>query len=258
MTLIYEPKGKAREYSPLALNIYNGCDFGCKYCYTKLIKRSPNANLESKERTNFLNNLEKELSKTQHNVQILLSFMCDPYCSLDDELKTTRMALRLLNRFDQKVAILTKSGSKCLRDIDIYENFDKRLKVGATLTFLDNDDSINLEPGAASPASRLETLEYLHKNGVKTFVSIEPVIDTRQSLELIESTVSFVDQYKIGKINHFEKKFTDNINWTDFLNEAIIILRKCDKQFYIKEDLAKFDNNNILLPHEKDYNYLNL
>ena len=33
MSLIYEPKGKAREYSPLALNVYSGgCDHACRYC----------------------------------------------------------------------------------------------------------------------------------------------------------------------------------------------------------------------------------
>ena len=33
MSVIYEPKGKAREYSPLALNLYLECQHGCKYCY---------------------------------------------------------------------------------------------------------------------------------------------------------------------------------------------------------------------------------
>ena len=33
MNVIYEPKGRAREYSPLACNLYMGCTHGCKYCY---------------------------------------------------------------------------------------------------------------------------------------------------------------------------------------------------------------------------------
>lgn len=31
MDIIYEPKGKAREYADLACDIYNGCTHGCKY-----------------------------------------------------------------------------------------------------------------------------------------------------------------------------------------------------------------------------------
>jgi DNA repair photolyase len=30
---IYEPAGRAREYSPLALNHFKGCEHGCLYCY---------------------------------------------------------------------------------------------------------------------------------------------------------------------------------------------------------------------------------
>ena len=32
MGMIYEPRGRAREYSPLALNVYNKCDHFCRYC----------------------------------------------------------------------------------------------------------------------------------------------------------------------------------------------------------------------------------
>jgi DNA repair photolyase len=31
--VIYEPKGKAGEYAPLALNLYAGCSHGCTYCF---------------------------------------------------------------------------------------------------------------------------------------------------------------------------------------------------------------------------------
>lgn len=40
MAAIYEPKGAAREYSPLALNYQTGCDHGCVYCYVpKMMQR---------------------------------------------------------------------------------------------------------------------------------------------------------------------------------------------------------------------------
>ena len=33
MIKIYEPRGRAREYSPFAMNYFKGCDHGCRYCY---------------------------------------------------------------------------------------------------------------------------------------------------------------------------------------------------------------------------------
>jgi len=257
MTLIYEPKGKAREYSPLALNVYNGCDFGCNYCYTKIIKRSPLANCFAKERTSFLIKLEKELSKNIYTEQILLSFMCDPYCTTDIELCKTRGALKLLNANDCLVAVLTKSGKNCLRDIDIFKQFGKKIKVGATLTFIDEIQSKKIEPNAAPPDDRIETLKQLHKKGIKTFVSIEPVIDPEQSLELMEKTLTFTDHYKIGKMNYYEKNFP-MIDWAKFLKDAVKLMRKNKKKFYIKKDLAKFDIDKKLKCCEIDHDALNI
>ena len=31
--VIYEPRGRAGEYAPLAVNLYRGCGHGCIYCY---------------------------------------------------------------------------------------------------------------------------------------------------------------------------------------------------------------------------------
>ena len=262
MTLIYEPKGKAREYSPLALNIYNGCDHGCKYCYVPMIRKDIEANKVVKERSCFLTNLEKELNNNISNIhkkQILLCFMCDPYNHRDCIIKATRFSLKMLNRRNCKVAILTKSGSRCLRDLDIFKQFGDRIKVGATLTFINEQNSLDIEPNAATPQDRLDTLKILHKNGIKTFISIEPVIDPIQSIELIKLCLPFIDQFKVGKINYFEKRFADKpIDWHKFLTEAVTILRKAEKQFYIKEDLRAFDYDKILLSNEINYDYLNL
>ena len=66
MQTIYEPKGKAREYSPLALNLYDGCDHGCKYCYVPKIKQrfKPAYDHESvRPRSNIIENL-----KTIHSI----------------------------------------------------------------------------------------------------------------------------------------------------------------------------------------------
>ena len=48
--MIYIPSGRAREYSPLAVNLYRGCGFKCRYCYV------PNAIKIS--RYEFDNNVE--------------------------------------------------------------------------------------------------------------------------------------------------------------------------------------------------------
>jgi DNA repair photolyase len=262
MSLIYTPNGKAREYSPLALNIYNGCDFGCKYCYTTIISKNVDSNKVAKEREDFLIKLSRELKKNKYVEQILLSFMCDPYCNNEingiHTLPLTQYALKQLNNNKCLAAVLTKSGTKCLRDLEVFKSFGNRIKIGATLTFVDEKQSLEIEPNAATPVDRMEMLKILHDNNIQTFVSIEPVIDPIQSLQLMEKTIEFVDSYKIGEMNHFENKFCSNIDWTKFLYDAVDIMRKNGKRFYIKEDLRKFDIDKKLTKEEADMNALNL
>ena len=68
MPVIYEPRGKAREYSELACNLYTGCIHKCKYCYCPAIMRksldewsnNPHA------RTRILKQLENEHGHIRH------------------------------------------------------------------------------------------------------------------------------------------------------------------------------------------------
>ena len=64
MSIIYKPKGKAREYSPLAANFYNGCDHGCIYCYAPGIKKITREQyLSVSPRRDILHEIEKDCKK---------------------------------------------------------------------------------------------------------------------------------------------------------------------------------------------------
>lgn len=240
MSMIYEPRGKAREYSPLALNLYLGCSHRCKYCYV------PNCTRKSVEeyftnpypRKNVLTQLEKELSHSVPKKQVLLSFVGDVYCETMEKNELTREVLKQLLFYKVPVAILTKGGYRCLRDLDIFKQFGEHIAVGTTLTFDNDNDSKEWEPGAALPQERLSVLEELHKNGIRTFASFEPVIIPEQSLNLMKKSLSFIDVYKVGKLNNYNG-LDKKIDWTVFLSKTVELLRAAGKQFYIKHDLRQ-------------------
>jgi DNA repair photolyase len=238
MTMIYEPKGKAREYSPLALNLYLGCEHGCKYCYapSALQRARENYFKTPVPRANVIENLKKELAKNRPVEQVLLSFIGDVYGNCTDSNETTRQALELLLEAKAPVAILTKAGLNCLVDIQLFKKFGEHIQVGASLTFDNKKDSLDWEPGAATPENRLKMLESLHKEGIKTFASFEPVVDPTQSLNLMIKSLSWVDVFKIGKINHYQG-LDKKIDWTRFLANTVNLLRNANKAFYIKHDL---------------------
>jgi len=245
MSLIYTPRGKAREYSPLALNIYSGgCDHACKYCYCRLFQQG----WCDTPRRRDLSKLAKEAE--QADEQILLCFISDPYNRHDVEWKDTRKALQILSSAKCSVAILTKGGMRCLRDIDIFRSWpDNRLKVGATLTKSDE-----IEPGAATHSERIAALRELHAAGIKTWASIEPVIDPTRSLQAIEEAMPFVDEFKVGTLNH-EKTETD---WNAFAVDAVTMIRNAGKMLYVKRDLRKYLPDGYLTAEEGNQNYLTI
>lgn len=251
MPLIYEPSGKAREYSPLALNIYKGCDHNCEYCYCKKMQYLKfDSNVQ--ERPNFLNQLNNELSKKHINKQVLLCFTGDPYCKFNDTVKLTRTVIMKLYLKKIPFAILSKGGNRILQDLHIFKI--SNCKVGATLTCDNDKNSLKFEPGAALPYERLKVLKTLHENNVKTWVSIEPVLYPEQSINMIKQSLNFVDQYKIGKLNHIE----NDTDWNKFLVDVVTLLRKNNKQFYIKDDLALFAKDFKLTLQERNADLLAL
>lgn len=246
MSLIYEPKGKAREYSPLALNIYSGgCDHGCRYCYCASMQRGFGREWTGNPVPRNLTGLEKEAVKASR--QILLCFVGDPYCHAERTHRQTKAALAVLMYARCSVAILTKGGARCLDDLDTFRSWpDGRIKVGATLTFMSREKSLAEEPGAATPGERLSALDHLHAQGVKTWASIEPVIDAEESLTVVEASLPFVDAYKVGKLNHQKSA----IDWRAFCVQAVQMIRGAGRKLYVKDDLRLFAPAGFLRPEE--------
>ena len=101
MTLIYEPKGRAREYAPLACNIYRGCDHRCTYCYAPNATRTGRDEFSSpvsRGNGTFIKRLERDAEKIEAGSRILLCFTCDPYQHIDEQTGLTRRVIETLHR----------------------------------------------------------------------------------------------------------------------------------------------------------------
>ena len=237
-SLIYEPRGRAREYAPLACNVYRGCDHQCSYCYAASATQRSRSdfNIPATRGADFITRLTREAFKRQSRGQagrVLLCFTCDPYQRLDAELGLTRQAIQVLHNTGHAVEVLTKGGSRALRDIDLLGPGDA---FASTLTLLDAESSLEWEPGAATPADRIETIRAFHSAGVPTWGSLEPVLDPGIALEIIRQTHEFVDLFKVGRLNYHP--LARQIDWAKFGCDAIALLRSVGSQYYIKRDLA--------------------
>ena len=240
LQVIYEPGGRAREYAALAVNLYSGCGHKCAYCYAPAalqMSREKFYEQPSCRARDFWGKLESDLKALEGKQvePVLLCFSCDAYQPLDIELKLARKALLAFKKHCVNFQVLSKGGMKCARDFDLYE--PGKDIFAATMTFLDADKSKRWEPGAALPAERIEALKLAHSMGIKTWVSLEPVIEPEQSLACIDACAAYVDGFKVGTWNH--DKRAKEIDWHAFGHEAVAKIECYGKELYVKKDLKE-------------------
>lgn len=236
---IYAPAGQAGEYAPLAANPYRGCGHECLYCYVPRVLRMDRKEFDAGAvpRADFLVNLRKDALKYQAagcHEQVMLSFTTDPYHGGDTTL--TRQTLEVLRDHGLGFCTLTKGGTRALRDLDLFR--PDRDAFASTLTSLDVDFSRKWERNAPLPADRIEALKTFHESGIFTWVSLEPTLDAESSLAIIEATHSFVDLFKIGRVNYLP--MTQTTDWKDYTQRITALCSRLNIRHYVKKDLADY------------------
>jgi len=172
--------------SDWVINPYNGCLFGCMYCYAAQIARwkhpgevwgtfvdvKINASEILKKE---LFALEKRL-KTKNFGSVFFSSVTDPYVGVEVTHQLTRKCLEVLADFgyEGSISIQTKS-PLVTKDIDIVKKI-KHIQVGFTVTTLDDKVSRFLEMKAPPVSSRIRALRTLHDAGISTYAFIGPIL----------------------------------------------------------------------------------
>lgn len=262
---IYQPKGKAAEYSEWACNFYVGCSNGCEYCYLKkgrgaaiLGGDKPTLKKCFRDEHHALKVFESELSFNIVELQkhgLFFSFTTDP-CLLET-FGLTAAAGKIAIRNHVPIKILTKSNlviitNIVLRMFGVWEKpeFKKYISIGFSLTGHDE-----LEPGAITNAGRIKAMRKLHDAGFKTFASIEPVINFADSLSMIEQAAPYCDLFKIG-LKSGDKHHYELVR--AFMEDVLEV--EPTRKIYCKDSLLKqagIDRDSILMSENivsKDYN----
>lgn len=243
MNVIYQPKGRALEYSDLACNLYLGCSHGCKYCYAPACMRSTLAKWESNvvARKDVITSFERDavrLASKEDKRYILFSFLSNPYQPIEGDLRLTRQALSIVRKYGLNSKILTK-GQSDLIDTDLPLMKEAGTQLGVTLCFTDDQPRQTWEPHASTVSERMAIIKKAHQMGIKTWISLEPVIDPDQALDVIRQMHPWVDSWKVGKLNH-QKDVESKVDWKVFRLNAESLLAKVNASYYIKESLRKY------------------
>ena len=153
----------------------------------------------------------------------------------------TRQSLKIIAKHRLNNQVLTKGcADLILEDLELMKT--ARTKLGITLCFADEIVRKNWEPYASTVEDRLSILKTAHKEGIFTWVSLEPVIDPDQALAVIHRAHPYVDYWKVGKLNHM-KEYERTVDWGKFLFDAETLLTRLGAKYYIKNDLRSFAMN---------------
>ncbi len=167
-----------------SLNPYRGCEHGCVYCFARpthaYLGLSPGLDFETRltAKPEAAALLARELSAAGYSPRTLaIGTNTDAYQPIEKKMRIMRGVLEVLERFSHPVGIVTKS-ALIERDIDILARMAARglAKVAVSVTTLDPELARQMEPRAASPRKRLETIEKLTAAGIPVTVMVAPVI----------------------------------------------------------------------------------
>jgi len=174
------------------LNPYRGCEHGCVYCYARpthaYLGLSPGLDFESRllMKPDAPALLRRELARPGYRcAPIALGMNTDAYQPIEREHRITRDVLQVLAETRHPFSLVTKS-ALVERDIDIIAPMAQQglAMVFVSITTLDRALARRLEPRAAAPERRLETLRRLSAAGIPTGVMVAPVIPALNDSEM--------------------------------------------------------------------------
>jgi DNA repair photolyase len=175
-----------------SINPYRGCEHGCAYCFARPTHAnmglSPGLDFESKlfVKPDAARLLEKELAAPGYEPRtIAIGTNTDPYQPIERQWRVMRQVLEVLSAANHPVGIVTKS-ALVARDIDILASMAERglAKVALSVTTLDRKLARAMEPRAATPGKRLETIGKLAAAGIPTTIMTAPIIPALNDMEL--------------------------------------------------------------------------
>lgn len=167
-----------------SINPYQGCEHGCIYCYARpshaYLGLSPGLEFETRlfAKENAADLLRKELSRPGYRCELIsLGANTDPYQPVERKHRITRGILEVLWEFRHPVGIVTK-GSLIERDLDLLEPMAREglVQVFISIGSLDGEIARTLEPRAAAPYRRVETIRRLSAVGVPCGTLVAPII----------------------------------------------------------------------------------
>jgi len=163
------------------LNLYRGCEHGCKYCYAMYSHEYLNSEAYFSDihvKTNVIEQLEKQLRHSSWKREIVnIGGVTDSYQPAEAHYKLMPEVLKLFIKYKTPAIISTKS-DLILRDYDLINELSHitYVNVAATITTMDDNLRRLIEPKGVESYKRFEMLKSFRKTNASVGLHVMPII----------------------------------------------------------------------------------
>ncbi len=201
---------------PYHLAPYEGCAFGCKYCFNNInSKYWPHINKKEKPNEiaaaiNIVQLIQSELplinaiSKLPFIVRI--GTKAEVYGPAEQKYGLMPQIFNEFLKYPKWHIYIPTKSDLILRDVPII----KKLNVLVTITLVTTDDEAakKIEPFAPPPSARIKVLEILKENGIRCRIRCEPYIYGVSDLDNMMKLKKELDleELKIKPLNYYSEE----------------------------------------------------
>jgi DNA repair photolyase len=121
---------------------------------------------------------------------------------MEKHLGFTQSAIQMLISAELPFTILTKS-SLIDRDFLLFKSYPK-FRAGFSFTTIDPIEAREWEPGCGYVRDRAAVLQKFKSHGIKTWVSLEPVMSVESTIRVIRELNKWVDFFWVGALQHMQ------------------------------------------------------
>lgn len=223
-----------------AINPYVGCPHGCIYCYAEFMRGvtgHEEAWGEFLDVKDFDMASLAKFAASHGGERVFMSSVTDCYNPYEARFGLTRKVLETLAGSDVNLQILTKS-SLVTRDIDLLQTMPN-VRVGVSLSVIDESLRRMLELRASSVAARIAAIKKLRAAGVKTYIFVAPIFpQITPVFDIISHYGDATDEIWFDRLNLYPN-FRDKI--LAFIGRNFPELLPLYKQIYLFGDDGYFE-----------------
>ncbi len=188
-----------QEWAGSNVNIQNGCEHDCKYCYAKAMairfRRSTDESWKTpKERPH---DISKAYTKRDHRIMFPSSHDITPL-----NIEACIATLVKILKSGNEVLVVMKPDLACMKKLcKALSPYKQRVMFRLTIGTANNRTLRFWEPGAPTFDQRVKALIHAYEAGYWTSVSCEPMLDSNIDAVITEVRPYVTDAIWLGKAN---------------------------------------------------------